>query len=135
MDSYIIIAIIGTVLFGINSIIIKGARNIDSISLTLVMLSTAAVLTLLYWAFLHPKKEITTDAAIYGVFSGVIYALAFILFIVALRLGNVSVVSTINSLSAVVAVVLAFSVLQEKLEPIKIVGIVLGIIAAVLLSW
>ncbi len=48
MDSYVIIAVISTIFFGMNAIILKTAKNIDSVSLTLISLSTAAILTLLY---------------------------------------------------------------------------------------
>lgn len=116
-----------------NAIILKTAKNIDSVSLTLISLSTAAILTLLYWTFFYSKKEITFQGATYGILSGMAYALALVLFVIAIKQGKVSIVATINALSAGVAVILAVSVLSEKLTLIKIVGIIFGIIAAVLL--
>ncbi len=62
------------------------------------------------------------------------YALALILFIVAIKQGKVGIVATINALSAGVAVILAVFVLSEKLTLVKIAGVMLGIIAVVLLS-
>ncbi len=66
MDSYVIIALISTFFFGVNAIILKTAKNIDPISLTLVSLSTAAILTLLYWTFFYSKKKLLFRAQVMG---------------------------------------------------------------------
>jgi uncharacterized membrane protein len=134
MESYIIIAIISMFFFGANAIILKSAKNIDSVTLTLISLATAAVLTLLYWTFFVSKKEFSLQGAGFGLLSGAVYALALVLFVIAIKQGKVGVVSTINALSAGVAVILAVFLLSEKLTLVKIAGVVLGVIAAILLS-
>lgn len=134
MESYILIAIISMVLFGVNAIVIKSAKNIDPITLSVVSLGTAFCLALVYWFFFYHKKEFGNDGLAVGAASGVIYFFALILFIVALQKGKASVVVTINALSAGVAALLAIFFLSEKITILKLTGIVLGIIAVILLS-
>ncbi|MFH0961718.1 MAG: EamA family transporter [archaeon] len=134
MESYILIALASTVFFGANAIILKSAKNIDSTSLTLISLATAAFLTLLYWIFFVKEKILSSLGVASGVLSGAVYFLALLLFVVALKRGSTSVVATLNALSALVAVFLAVILLSEKLTLTKIAGIALGIAAAVLLA-
>jgi len=134
MEQYVIIALISMFFFGTNAIIQKSAKNIDPITLTLVALVTATTLTLIYWLFFAPNKEHSIQGISFGILSGVAFAIAFITFIIALKMGKASVVVTINALSAGVAVILAVTLLAEKLTLLKIGGIVLGIIAAILLA-
>ncbi len=134
MEQYIFLALISTFFFGLNAIVLKLSKNIDLITLTLISVSTAAVLVFLYWIFFIKNRKITIQGAGYGAASGILFSLAIILFIIALRTGKASIVVPINALSAGVAVVLAVLFLSEKLTLLKVLGIILGIAAAVLLS-
>ena len=134
MEQYVIIAIISMFFFGVNAIILKSAKNIDSVTLTLISIVTVAILTLLYWTFFVSKKEFSIQGAGFGILSGIVYSLALVLFVIAIKQGKVSIVSTINALSAGVAVILAVLLLSEKLTAVKIAGVILGILATVLLS-
>ena len=134
MESYIIMALISMVFFGANAVILKSAKNIDSVTLALISLATASVLTLLYWTFFVSEKQFTVQGLRFGILSGAAYSVALVLFVIAIQQGKVSIVSTINALSAGVAVILAVLLLAEKLTAVKIAGVILGILAAVLLS-
>ncbi len=134
MEQYIILALVSTFFFGLNAIILKSAKNIDSITLSLVSVVTAGILIFIYWLFFLSKKQVSPEGIKYGVFSGIAYTLAFVLFIMAIKSGKVSIVAPINALSAGVAVILSLIVFSEKLTLIKIGGIVLGIVATILLS-
>lgn len=134
MEQYILLALISTFFFGLNAIVLKLSKNIDPITLTLISVSTAAVLVLFYWAFFVKSSGITIQGAGYGIASGILFSLAIILFIIALKAGKASIVAPINALNSGVAVILAVLFLSEKLTLLNVLGIVLGIIAAVLLS-
>ena len=134
MEPYIIIALISMLFFAVNTFILKLSPKIDSVSLSLISVSTAAVCIFMYWLIFNTKKEITMQGAGYAVLSGAVYTVALILFVVALRMGKASVVSTINALSAGVLLILVVAFLSEKITAIQWAGIILGIIAAVLLS-
>jgi transporter family protein len=134
MEQYIILALISMLFFGVNAVILKSAKNIDSVTLTLISLATAVILTLVYWIFFVSKKEFSIQGAGFGLLSGMAYTIALVLFVMAIKQGKVSIVATINALSAGVAVILSVVLLSEQLTTVKIVGVVLGIAAAVLLA-
>ena len=134
MEQYVVVALISMFFFGVNAILLKSAKNINPITLTLISLATATILTLLYWTIFVSKKEFSLQGAGFGILSGIAYTLALVLFVIALKQGKVSIVSTINALSAGVAVILAILIFSEKLTAIKVAGVILGILAAVLLA-
>jgi uncharacterized membrane protein len=134
MEQYIVLAFISTFFFGLNAIILKSAKNLDPVALGLISTATAAIFIFIYWFFFFSKKQFSPAGIKFGVLSGAAYAIGLILFIMAVKAGKVSIVAGINALSTAVAVILAIIVFSEKLTAIKIGGIILGIIAAVLLA-
>lgn len=134
MEQYIILAFISTFFFGLNAIILKSAKNVDAVTLGLISTATASIFIFLYWFFFFSKKQLSPPGIKFGVLSGTAYTIGLLLFIMAVKAGKVSIVAAINALSAGVAVILAIMIFSEKLTAIKIGGIILGIIAAVLLS-
>ena len=134
MELYILFALIAMILFGVNAIIYKVAPNIDAISLALVSFTVSAVGTFIYWLFFVSKKQIALVGIGYGIAAGLLSVGALIFFISALHMGKASIVATIRALSVGVTVLLAVILLSEKLVLTKIIGIVFGIIAVVLLS-
>ena len=87
-----------------------------------------------YWFFFAAKQQISWQGAGYAIIAGMIWAIAFILFIIALKMGKASVVIAINALSAGVAVILAVLFLAESLSLVQVIGVLLAILAVVLLS-
>ncbi len=134
MEAYIILALICMVLFGINAIIYKIAPNIDAVSLAMISFTVSAITSFLYWFLFVAKKQISWQGASVGTLAGLVSVAALITFVMALQSGKASVVNTIRALSAGVTVILALLFLSEKLTLVKAIGIVFGIIAAVLLA-
>ena len=134
MESYVVFALLSMLLFGTNAVILKSAKNIDFLSLTLLSVGTSAILALLCWFFLHFKKETGVHGITLGIVSGILNGTGIILFNYAIQRGKASIVAPISSLGAGVAVILAVIILSEKLTLIQTVGIVLGLISVVLLS-
>jgi len=135
MEFYIFLAFLCMVLFGVNAILYKVAPNIDSATLTLVSFTTSAVGTFVYWLFFVKNKHFSWNGAAVGMIAGMSSVIALFAFISALKLGKASTVNTIRALSAAVTVVLAVVFLREDLQLVHWCGILLGIIAAVILSF
>ena len=133
MNNYLLLAFISTALLGVNAILLKAAKGIDPVSLSMVSQATALLLVLAYW-LLSGKKTLTLAGAGWGAASGAVFAGGLLLFVMALRQGKASIVAPINALSAAVAVLLAVLVLGEKLNAVKAAGFMLAIVAAVLLT-
>lgn len=134
MESYIIFALIGMVLFGLNGILYKVAPNTDSATLTFISFLASAIVAFIYWFFFVPEKTVSTPGIAIGALAGALAVGALIFLIAALQMGKASIVMPIRSLSAAVTVVLAILFLSEKITVVKALGIVLAIIAAVLLA-
>jgi uncharacterized membrane protein len=134
MSKYIIIAIISSVLFGINTIVQKRITGADPITFTLLAMASGTVFVWIYWLFDKTHKVHTTQGISYSLISGVLSALAFLLFIIALRHCKVSTVVIINSFSAVIAVLLSVALMYEKLNITQIIGVIMGISGVILVT-
>ncbi|MEP6482433.1 MAG: DMT family transporter [Rhodoglobus sp.] len=69
-----------------------------------------------------------------AVFSGLTDSVACVLFLLALRLGDLSVVSVLNALSPAGTIVLAAVVLKERVAIVQWIGLTLALVAAALLA-
>src|SRR3989344_508872 len=134
MESYIIFALIGMFLFGINGILYKIAPNIDAGSLTFFSFISSAVAGTLLWFFLIPDKKLSSSGIAVALLAGVVAVSATFFLIKALQLGKASIVLPIRSLSAAVTVLLAILFLTEKLTWLKAAGVLLAIIATFILA-
>ena len=74
-----------------------------------------------------------TSAAL-AAYSGLTDAMACVLFLVALRLGDLSVVSVLNALSPAGTIVLAAIILKERIAPVQWAGLVVALTAAAMLA-
>ncbi|MCU1578529.1 MAG: hypothetical protein JWP19_733 [Rhodoglobus sp.] len=75
-----------------------------------------------------------TSGIALGVYSGLTDSAACILFLLALRLGDLSVVSVLNALSPAGTIVLAAVVLKERVAIVQWIGLVVALLAAALLA-
>src|SRR4030042_2821864 len=115
MKSYFIYAVISMLLFGINAIVQKKAPDIDSISLSLFTIGSAFIIILIIWLINFNNKILSIKGSIFGGISGLIFSIAFLLFIYSLRIGKLQIVILLNGLSAGVAILLSFLILKESL--------------------
>lgn len=69
-----------------------------------------------------------------AVYSGLTDAGACVLFLVALRIGDLSVVSVLNALSPAGTILLAALVLKERIAPVQWIGLALALCAAAMLA-
>ncbi|MCX8166826.1 MAG: EamA family transporter [Candidatus Micrarchaeota archaeon] len=136
METYVVYAFVSMFLFGIYLLFLKQTKGIDSVTLTLVSLTTSTAIILFYWFLTVQNKNIISnlDNLNMPILAGVVYAVSILLMISALQIGKASVVSPITALSSVVVVLFSFFFLGESLSNIKIVGVILAVLAAILLS-
>jgi len=131
----LLFAVVALLAFGITGIVYKIATaHIDPISLTFFVYVLATVFTALVWLF-TPDKHIITRAGLTWVVLAAFFAvIGMIAYMVALQVGEVSIVTPIRDLAVVVTVLLAIFVLGEHVTVTKALGLLFGIAAVVLLS-
>jgi len=133
METYIIFAIIAMIGYGITAVLYKIAPNIDSVSLTFFTSLFLTIFTFVFWIF-NKTKKLSAEGIGFAAIIGLIASVAFIAYITSVRLGKVSISSTLRGLSFAVAVILAILFLGEKLTFLKVIGIGFAVIAVMLLS-
>ena len=81
-----------------------------------------------------PRPTITRVTVGFAVLCGVTDAAAAFLFLLALRRGELSIVSVLNALAPAGTIVLAAVVLRERIAPVQWVGLAVALVAAALLA-
>ena len=81
-----------------------------------------------------PRPTITRVTVGFAVLCGVTDAAAAFLFLLALRMGELSIVSVLNALAPAGTIVLAAVVLRERIAPVQWMGLAVALVAAVLLA-
>ena len=81
-----------------------------------------------------PRPTITRVTVGFAVLCGLTDAAAAFLFLLALRMGELSIVSVLNALAPAGTIVLAAVVLRERIAPVQWMGLAVALVAAVLLA-
>ena len=81
-----------------------------------------------------PRPAITRTTVGFAVLCGLTDAAAAFLFLLALRAGELSIVSVLNALAPAGTIVLAAVVLRERIAPVQWVGLAVALVAAALLA-
>ena len=81
-----------------------------------------------------PRPTITRVTVGFAVLCGLTDAVAAFLFLLALRRGELSIVSVLNALAPAGTIVLAAVVLRERIAPVQWMGLAVALVAAVLLA-
>jgi drug/metabolite transporter (DMT)-like permease len=81
-----------------------------------------------------PAPRITRRTLVLAVLCGVTDAAAALLFLLALRAGDLSVVSVLNALAPAGTILLAAIVLRERVAPVQWIGLTAALVAAALLA-
>lgn len=80
------------------------------------------------------KNLMFSKYVFYSIPVGLVSLVAIICFYKALKIGPSSVVLPLTNLYVILPVIFGFVVLKEPVTPVRIIGIVMAILAAVLLS-
>ena len=81
-----------------------------------------------------PRSAITRTTVGFAVLCGLTDAAAAFLFLLALRAGELSIVSVLNALAPAGTIVLAAVVLRERIAPVQWVGLAVALVSAALLA-
>ena len=100
------------------------------------ILFTAGMLPLVVIAFVSGGNRVDTDrlGVIYAVLIGVLAGLGGLAFFAAMAHGKASIVGPVTSLFPLLTVILAVTILKERMNRIQVAGIVLALIAIAILS-
>ncbi len=134
MDSHIVFALIAMVGFGITALMYKlASRSLDAVSVAFFTLVVNVFVVMTIWLF-WPNKEISLSGLKFAVIAGVVAGISSVAYILSIKLGNLSVTTTIRGLFFGVTVILAVVFLRESITMAKVAGVLLSIISIFLLS-
>lgn len=124
-----LVAIFGKI--GLQNIDANSATAIRSVIMALFLLGVVAV----QGKFSELGKILVQKKALsFIVLSGIAGALSWLFYFLALKYGKVSQVGPIDKLSVVIAVILAFLFLGEKISWINVIGVALIAVGALLVA-
>ncbi len=98
------------------------------------ILFTIGMLPLVAAAMLRGKIDRDRRGAAYGVLIGVLAGLGGIAYFAAMEKGKASLVGPVTSLFPLLTVLLAVAFLKERINPVQVAGVVLGLTAIAILS-
>lgn len=127
---YAFIALIGWGFWAIGSKLLT--RYFNTLSTTFwISFWSIAFLTLF---MIFRRNLVFNKYVLYSIPVGLISLIAIVSFYKALKIGPSSVVLPLTNLYVILPVIFGFVVLKEPVTPVRVIGIVLAILAAVLLS-
>ncbi|HCQ89604.1 MULTISPECIES: EamA family transporter [unclassified Clostridium] len=114
-----------------------GLAKLDANSATAIRAIVMAIFTTLIVFFQGKFSEVSKiledkRALLFIIFSGMAGALSWIFYFTAIKTGKVAEVSVLDKTSAVMAAILAFLILGEKINKTSILGLALMTIGAIL---
>jgi transporter family protein len=139
MKNWIVLAFISMLFAGVTSVIAKfGLKNISG-DLG-VAIRTTAVLAFVWTNVLifgHSKDfpALTKTDLFFLVLSGLTTALSWIFYYKAIKIGDVSVVASIDKASLAITILLSFWLLKEPMTMKVLIGASLMIAGAIVLAW
>lgn len=126
MEKWLIYALLSMLFAGGTSVLAKfGLREMDAHSGLLIRTAVVMVFVCINFYLFRTEATISgisTKHVVFLILSGVTTGLSWIFYYKALKLGNVSYVSTIDKGSLVVAIVLSYFFLKEPLTPKLLIG-------------
>jgi transporter family protein len=136
IEMWQIITILSLIMWGVWGFILKlVSKNVEWYQIyaigSLVTILAASIIALVYRTQLsinHKDISIILAANVAG-------ALGYIFFIMALKNGEASVVVPLTALYPAITVILSYIILHENITMLRLIGIILAIAAAVLLSF
>jgi bacterial/archaeal transporter family protein len=139
MKSWILYAIISMFFAGLTSVIAKlGMKNVPSdvaLFVRTMFVSCFVVINMVVFHQLKSTRELTRTDIMFLAISGLTTSLSWIFYYKAIKVGDVSVVATIDKASVLITIMLAFFFLKEPLTPKLLLGAALILAGAIVLIW
>lgn len=139
MKNWIVFAFVSMFFAGLTSVIAKfGLKNISG-DLGVAIRTTAVLafvwLNVLIFGHFKHLPALTKNDLAFLCLSGLTTALSWIFYYKAIKIGEVSIVASIDKASLVLTILLSFWLLREPVTPKIIAGALLMIAGAVVLAW
>ncbi|MEM3832078.1 MAG: EamA family transporter [Thermoprotei archaeon] len=130
-----VVAILSLIMWGLWGFILKFvSKNVEWHQIYVIGSLITIVISSLTAMIYKDRLLVSQRDAFIILVSSTAGALGYIFFIMALKDGKASIVVPLTALYPAIAVVLSYIILHEEITPLQLIGIILGIIAAVLLS-
>jgi transporter family protein len=139
MKNWIVYALISAGFAGLTSVIAKfGLKNISG-DLGVAIRTTAVLLfvwvNVLVFGYAKQFPNLTRTDLIFLIISGLTTALSWIFYYKAIKIGEVSLVASIDKASLLITIFLSLWLLKEPLSPKLIIGSLLILMGTVVLAW
>lgn len=135
-SSWMVLAMVTLVLFGVAAVTQKLATNNISSELSTVCFSLAFIPVALAVAMWRPIRwDLTATGWTLAILTGALISTGTLILFAAYRTGKASVVTALTAMYPLLTAVLAVKMFDEKLDARKIVAIVLALTASVALTY
>jgi len=139
METWLIYALLATVFAGLTSVLAKYGMNGIGADLGLaIRTSIVFILVLINVYALQGVKEIqnlTKNNLIFLCLSGLTTSLSWIFYYRAMKLGNVSMVASIDKGSIIITLLLSFLILKEPMTAKLLAGAGFILVGMIILVW
>ena len=129
-----LLALATVMLWGLWGVLIKLASASLDWQQVYIWTSLASPLAALTVYIVHQPRIAVSEASLLALTAGVMGALGYISFVTAVKVGKASLVVPLTALYPAVTVVASRVILGERMSPLQLVGIILAIVSAVLIS-
>lgn len=139
METWLIYALLATLFAGLTSVLAKYGMNGIGSDLGLALrTSVVFILVTMNVFMLQGIKEIgnlTRHNILFLILSGITTSLSWIFYYRAMKLGNVSMVASIDKGSIIITILLSFLILKEPLTAKLLLGAGFILIGMIVLIW
>lgn len=140
MSTWLLYTLLSAVMAALVAVFGKiGLHTVDANTATAVRVIIMAIFLFLVVVYEGKLGKITDvimnkRAMLYITLSGIAGALSWLFYFVALKKGKVTQVASVDKLSVVIAVLLSFIFLKEKIAFIGVIGVLMIAVGAILVS-
>lgn len=139
MPTWLIYAILSMIFAGLTSVLAKTGLKDISADLALVVRTTVVfgmvIINFLLWQEVKSFNQLTSKALIFLVLSGLTTSFSWIFYYKAIKIGDVSMVASIDKGSLLITLLLSFLFLKEPMTPKILMGAGLIFSGMLVLIW
>jgi len=135
MSEWVIYTLLATLLWGVWGLLLKISSNMLSGWVSTYILSSTSSFAIALTTYLIMRPQITlSKGSLLAITAGTFGGLGYIAFLKALEVGKASLVVPLTALYPAVTAVLTYLIIRESISPVQLLGVVLALVAAVLIS-
>ena len=139
MQTWLIFAILSMIFAGLTSVLAKTGLKDISADLALVVRTSIVfgmvIINFLLWQDVKSFHQLTSKAVLFLVLSGLTTSVSWIFYYKAIKMGEVSVVASIDKGSLIITLLLSFLFLKEPVTPKILLGAGLIFSGMLVMIW